>query len=319
MNTVLVTGATGFIGRRLCRRLKAAGLEVRVLLRRPADGPWDRYALVELGRDAIPVEMLAGVQVVFHLAGKAHAVLESPDEEAGYQQVNVAGTRMLLEAAQAAGVRSFVLFSSVKAMGEGGEACLDETCDLLPETPYGRSKKQAEDLLLNGGYVPHPVVLRLAMVYGPGHKGNLARMIAAIAGHRFPPLPETGNRRSMVHVDDVGAAAMLVATRDEGAGKIYLVTDGREYSTRQIYEWICETLGLGASSWTVPLGLLRFLARLGDGVGRLLGRRFLFDSATLAKLTGSACYSAELISRELGFRPTRNLQESLPEIVRDME
>jgi len=204
----------------------------------------------------------------------------------------------------------------VKAMGEGGPDCLDESVACHPETPYGRSKLAAERLVLEGGYVSEPVVLRLSMVYGPTDKGNLPRMIEAAMKGRFPPLLETDNKRSMVHVDDVIAAALLAAEKPEAAGQIYIVTDGETYSTRLIYEWICEALDKPVPSWSIPMPVLRGLARVGDGIGNLRGKRFMFDSAALEKLTGSAWYDAGKISRELGFEAGIHLHEALPDLVR---
>lgn len=310
----LVSGASGFIGQNLCRHLRERGVGIRALMRHECQGPWNEVLVADLAA-SLPDKVLQGVDTVFHLAGKAHALSETRQEEAEYHAINTAGTQRLLEACQAEGVQRFVLFSSVKAMGEGGMACLDEGADIPPETPYGRSKLEAERLVLNGGYVPHPVVLRLSMVYGPIEKGNLPRMIHAIAKGRFPPLPELRNQRSMVHVDDVVRAAMLVAERPESAGGTYILTDGQAYSTRQMYEWICGALGKSIPAWYVPTFALRLLAMLGDGIGTLRGKRFVIDSDALEKLVGSACYSSDLIQKDLGFKPERNLQESLGEIV----
>lgn len=283
-------------------------------MRHECQGPWDEVLVADL-TDDLQDKVLQGVDTVFHLAGKAHALSESRQDAAEYHAINTGGTQRLLEACQAEGVQRFVMFSSVKAMGEGGKVCLDEAADIPPETPYGRSKFDAERLVLKGGYVAHPVVLRLSMVYGPIEKGNLPRMIHAIARGRFPPLPELENQRSMVHVDDVVKAAMLVAERPESAGGTYILTDGRTYSTRQMYEWICEALGKSVPSWYVPTFALRLLAMLGDGIGALRGKRFVFDSDAMEKLVGSACYSSDLIQNDLGFKPEKNLQESLEEIV----
>lgn len=310
----LVTGASGFIGRRLCTRLQESGKTVRALVRNPVAGPWDEIFAADLGTAPVPAEILKGVDTVYHLAGKAHALAELPGEEADYQQVNVEGTRGLLEAAAAAGVRRFVFFSSVKAMGEGGDACLDESFNGRPETPYGRSKRRAEELVLQGT-VPHSSVLRLCMVYGPGVKGNLPRMIEAVAGNRFPPLPETGNKRSLVHVDDVVEAAILAAEKPVAAGQIYIVTDGRPCSTRQMYEWICLALDKPVPKWQVPMALLKAMAMTGDILGRVRGRRFIFDTDALHKLIGSAWYSSGKMERELGFVPKYDLQGSLPSII----
>ncbi len=314
----LVSGASGFIGRYLCQRLRERGVRIRALMRHKCLGPWDEVLVADLANN-LPDNVLHGVDTVFHLAGKAHALSETRQDESEYHAINTAGTQRLLEACQIEGVQRFVMFSSVKAMGEGGVECLDEGADIPPETPYGRSKLDAEQLVLKGGYVSHPVVLRLSMVYGPIEKGNLPRMIHAIVRGRFPPLPELGNQRSMIHVDDVVRAALLVAERSGAAGGTYILTDGRAYSTRQMYEWICEALGKSVPSWYAPVFVLRLLALMGDGIGVLRGRRFVFDSDAMEKLVGSACYNSGLIEKELGFKPERNLQESLDEIVVALE
>lgn len=314
MQLALVTGASGFIGRVLCQQLKDKGVRVRALIRHEEQGPWDEVVTGDL-MDSLPREALNGVDSIFHLAGKAHALGETRQDEVNYHAINTDGTHKLLEAARAEGVRRFVFFSSVKVMGEGGLECLDESADVLPETPYGRSKLEAERLVLELGYVPHPVVLRLSMVYGPSRKGNLPRMIEAVTKGRFPPFTEVGNQRSMVHVADVVQAALLAAEEPAAVGQTYIVTDGQACSTRQMYEWICEALGKPVPAWTIPMGLLIVLAKLGDVIGRVRGRRFMLDSDALDKLTGSACYSSVKIQRELGFRPKGDLHSVLPEII----
>ena len=314
----LVTGGSGSIGINLCCELVSCGYDVRVLARRKEDGPWKELIQGGLTK-SLPDSLCDGVDTIFHLAGKAHALSETSQDEDEYFAINAEGTRKLLEAAKQAGVRRFVFFSSIKAMGEGGLECFDESASCVPETPYGSSKLAAEKLVLEGGYVPEPVVLRLSMVYGNSEKGNLPRMIEAVAKGRFPPLPEAGNRRSMVHVDDVVHAAILAAEKTEAIGQTYIVTDGTPYSTRQIYEWICEALGKPVPGWSIPMPVLRMLARVGDGIGGVRGRRFMFDSDALDKLIGSACYSSAKLERELGFVPQRHLRETLPDMIRFLE
>lgn len=315
---VLVTGASGFIGQGLCHDLGKRGVRIRALIQHECQGPWDEVVVADLTNN-LPNKALQGIDTVFHLAGKVHALSESLQDESEYHAINTLGTQRLLEACQANGVKRFVFFSSVKTMGEGSIDCLDEDANTPPETSYGQSKLEAERLVLNGGYVPHPVVLRLSTVYGPGQKGNFIRMIQAIDKGHFPPLPRLENLRSMIHVDDVVRAAMLVAEKSEAAGATYILTDGQTYSTRQMYEWISEALGKSIPSWHVPVFALKLLALLGDRIGTLRGRRFMFDSDTMNKLVGSACYDSSLIQKELGFKPERHLHESLGEIVSALE
>ena len=317
MSLAAISGATGFIGQHLCHALSETGTQIRALGRsRPStDCDFVRWDLA----DDLDPEALAGVDTLFHLAGKAHALAETSQDEAEYSQLNTEGTRRLLEAARQAGVRSFVFFSSVKAMSDNSDRCQDETDACHPNTAYGRSKLAAEKLVLQGDYVSHPVVLRPAMVYGNTAKGNLPKMIRAVRQGRFPPFPPVENRRSMVHVEDLVQAAVIVAEQVKAAGGIYVVTDGQAYSTRQIYEWICESLHKSVPAWHLPLALLKALGFVGDAIGALSGRRFIFDSDALDKLVSSACYSSGKIEEELGFRCKRDLRGALPEIVRYLE
>jgi nucleoside-diphosphate-sugar epimerase len=324
--TVLVTGAGGFIGRRMLkvlrgRRTRTIGLDhvgpestSGPLAGRPADD----WIIADITANA-PVVLPEGIDTVIHLAGKAHALADIAQDEADYFRINTDGTRHMLEAAQRAGARAFVLFSSVKAAGDkpatANAGPADESWDAEPDTPYGRSKREAEKLVLGGGYVPHPVVLRPCLVYGPTPKGNLEKMIDAVTRGRFPPLPEVGNKRSMVHIDDVIAAALLAAENPAAAGQTYIVADNEPFSTRQLFEWICAAVGHSVPRWTMPLRALRLLGRMGDGIGRVHGRRFIFDSNALEKLIGSAWYSSAKLQRELGWRPEHTLRESLQEIV----
>lgn len=308
---IAVTGATGFIGQILCFALKQQGEGFRVIGRRKSGFgvnyvSWDFCERPRHG-------MLDNIDTVFHLAGKAHALAETKQDTDEYFRINTEATELLLQACKQQGVKTFVYFSSVKAVGDI-EGVMDESVSAEADTPYGQSKWAAEKLVLEGGFVPNPVVIRPSMVYGDTVKGNLSKMILAIQAGKFPPLPEFGNRRSMVHVDDVVRAAMLLAGHAEAAGQIYIVTDGEMYSTRQMYEWICETLHKPVPGWSVPLGVLNVLASAGDMIGALRGSRFMFDSEALDKLTGSAYYSSAKIQHELGFKPQHTLRQSLPEI-----
>lgn len=311
---VLVTGAQGFIGAKLTQLLSQQCFQVRTLTRNATNDKTDNYS-INLAIDECLTSLCANIDTIFHLAGKVHALAETQQDEAEYFQINTEGTRKLLEAAKSAGVKKFIYFSSIKAVGESNQQPMDETVDIAADTPYGQSKYAAEQLVLHGGYVPHPVVIRPSMVYGNTEKGNLPRMIQAIRRSVFPPLPEMHNRRSMVHVEDVVQAALLAAELPQAAGQIYIVTDDNAYSTRQIYDWIRAALGKSPQNWHIPMLMLTVAAKTGDTIGRLTGRRFPFDSAALDKLTGSAWYSSAKIQRELGFRPRHSLRSSLADIV----
>lgn len=307
MQNIAVSGAAGFIGLRLCQSLKEQGYHVLALLHRPASGPWHRALNMDLSTSSPSISDLAGIDTIFHLAGKAHAVAETAQDADSYMSINADATQRLLHAAKAAGVRRFVYFSSVKAICDGVALDLDETSACTPTTPYGQSKLAAELHVLQGAYVPEPVVLRPSMVYGPSEKGNLPRLIQMIRKGLMPPLPEFANRRSMIHVDDVVRAAICAGEHAQAAGKIYILTDGKNYSSRQIYEGICLALQRSIPAWSIPVFLLKILATSGDIIGWAAGRRPPFDSTALLRLRESSSFCSNKIRNELGFIPEHDL------------
>lgn len=303
----LITGASGFIGRRLRHA------DDRTLVR---SGSAVQGAVIgDLLDKASLRSACDGVDCLFHCAGYAHAFASS-DLDAHWS-INFEGARNLVEAAGQAGVKRFVFLSSVKAMAEPGDACADEEWPGEPVTPYGKAKRAAENVVLETGvkYGMHVVNLRLAMVYGRGGRGNLERMARGIRAGWFPPLPETGNRRSLVHVDDVVAVMRLVAHTPAANGRTYIVADPCAYSGREIYDTIRAAFTTPTLSWSVPVGLLRVGSRLGDAFGAMLHRPLPLNSEVVDRLLGSACYSPARIERELGWRAQIGLEAGLREMV----
>lgn len=317
----LVTGAGGFIGQRLVDRLRAENYEVIALVHSGRGLFSSMKNVEEVAGDIRDVSLMRsvakGCDATFHLAGRVHALSETKDDEPLYHSVNVEGTRNVIEGAGECGVKRFVFFSTVKAAGEGGSSCINETFDSQPETAYGRSKLSAEELVLDYGKHNgmHVACLRLPLVYGPGNKGNLFRMIAAIDRGLFPPLPKMGNRRSMVHVSNVVEAALAAAHNSNANGQRYIVADPDAYATNDLYRMICQALGRKIPRWSIPIGLLGLAASAGDFFGWARGKRFFFDSDALEKLVGSAWYSSDKITRELGYKPAMEFRESLPELI----
>lgn len=311
----LVTGANGFIGRNLCQTLQAQGVRIRALLRSDREGPWDEVALADLTVDNLPLKYFHDVETVFHLAGKTHAVNEIDSSVDEYYSINVEGTEKLLKAAQQAGVTKFIFCSSVKAIGEGMIIPKKETDPVLPTTHYGQTKLAAEALVLEFEAIPHTAVFRPTMVYGPGNPGNLDRLINAISKKRFPPWPNIKNKRSMVHVDDVVQAALLLASKKQANRQAYNITDGNYYSTFQIIEWIRIELGYSLHKFSTPLSLLKMGAKLGDLVSLIIRRKLPLTSDSLEKLIGSAAFDSSKIENELGFRAKWNLKRAFPDII----
>lgn len=313
---ILVSGATGFIGQRLVSRLLADGQACRQLVRRPGDGA--SAVVAELADMDALAKVCSGIACVFHCAGYAHAFSSlSGDDSARHWAVNFEGTRNLVEAAGRAGVKRFVFLSSVKALAEPGEVCADENFPGEPETAYGQSKLAAEQAVLAAGqrFGMHVVNLRLAMVYGVGGRGNLERMGRLVKRGIFPPLPETGNHRSLVHVDDVVSATRLVAGDDRANGRTYIIAAQEAPSGRGLFEALRQAQGMTPCNCSVPASLLRLAARLGDGMEKLMDRRLPLDSEVVDRLLNSAWYSPARIERELGWRAQVSLKDGLVEML----
>ena len=317
--TCLVTGATGFIGQRLCQRLRQEGHTVRVLVRGEVQGPWDEAHVCVLGRDSVDAGVLAGVDTVYHLAGVVHAMAAADVDQSLYHTVNVTASEALAALAAEAGVKQFIYFSSVKAVADPGDECVDESWQQLPHDPYGQSKREAEKRLFAIGRDRGMQVtaLRPALVYGSSVKGNLWRMLRAIDAGRFPPLPDTGNQRSMVSVDDLIEAAQLAAGSPHADGQVYIVSDDARYSTRQMSDWMHEALGRKVRPWSIPVFILQAAASFGGVIERLSGRSVPLNPAVLRRLLGSACYRSDKLKNQLGWRPRLHFRDCLPGMVRE--
>lgn len=312
----LLTGATGFIGKRLLDALIADGFACRTLARRPNACP--NQFVADLANRRVLNTACAGVTTVFHCAGHAHAFHSlSHDDDRLQWQVNFEGTRNLVEAAVENGVRRFVFLSSVKAMADPGSSCASEDLPGEPETAYGQAKRAAEEtvLALGSRHAIHVVNLRLAMVYGAGGRGNLERMGRLVQRRLFPPLPETGNHRSLVHVADVVAAMRLVADDARAQGRTYIVAAHEAPSGRQLFDALRTALGMRPCAWCVPRFLLRLAATGGELLEMLTRRRMPLDHEVLDRLLESAWYSPARIERELGWQARISLADGMAEMV----
>lgn len=269
---VLVTGARGFVGDALCRRLAAAGHEVTGLVRTaPAGVSWMRFAAagdLEAVADFAP--FAAGQDAVVHLAARVHMMREtSSNPEDAYRRANVEVTRRLAEAGRKAGVGRFVFLSSIKVNGEAtASKPFDETDAPAPEDAYGRSKLEAEQVLAD---IPGVTILRTPLVYGAGVKANF-RALVRICDTPLPlPLDGlTGNRRSLLFLGNLTHAIERVVEAPEAPRGTFLLADGEDLSTAELVRRLRFSLGRRAVSCPVPAAALR-------GVLALVGRRAAAD------------------------------------------
>lgn len=270
----LVTGASGFIGRRLVPALADAGMDVRAATRQPA--------LARFGPGVTPVHspdfakpvdwaaLLEGVDNIVHLAGLAHMPPGSGNAEM-YERINVAPTIELVRAASRRGVRQFVFLSSLGAQtGPAADHVLTELDQPRPTEHYGRSKLLAETALRESD-LPY-TILRPAVVYGPGVKGTLARL-TRIAAMPWPlPLKALVNRRSLLGLDNLIEAIKFVLASPTGERQTYLVADPEALSLAEIVSTLRIAAGRRPHLFAVPPSLLKAGLRLagrGDEWSRL--------------------------------------------------
>lgn len=313
--TTLVSGATGFIGARLLSSLRGEGVVCRGLVRRATN--LASIFVGDLADKKALAKACSGVEVVFHCAGYAHAFSsQGNDGERLHWLVNFEGTRNLIEAAGDAGVKRFIFLSSVKAMGDPGNECVDEAYVAPPQSPYGRSKLAAEKAVLEIGqrFGMHVVNLRLSMVYGAGGRGNLERMAQHVRRGIFPPLPDTANHRSLVHVDDVVSVIRLVSDRAIASGRTYIVTHPVAPSGKELFDALCLSQGRGVYKWAVPESVMRSAGAWGDLLQRILQRSMPLNGEVIERLLGSAWYSPAALERELGWVANVSLLDGLAEM-----
>lgn len=294
---VLITGGTGFIGKRLVNKLQSSGHQLRVISRNQVPGI--ETFIADLKESSIPSEAFYGVDTVFHLAGCAHDFREAAKMRNIYYAINVDSTIQLAELAIQNKVKRFIFVSSVKAGGSpiAGQ-CMTEEEQVKPEGIYGETKREAElELLKIADKHMHVSIVRPSLVYGPNAKGNLHSMLSGIKKGWFPPLPETNNRRSMIHVDDLVRALIFVADDTRANGEIYNATDGSPHSSREIYEAMCGILLKPIPQWSIP--------KFFFSIASLISQRVQYK---LNKLLGDECYSSEKL-QSIGFKPHRSLKE----------
>ena len=315
VNRILVTGASGFIGRALCEKLIRDGREVRVLLRNPeqlslfGEPAQPGFAVGDLGDKNSLINACRGVTTIVHLAGIAHV---NNFTERELRRVNLDGTRNLLEAGIQNDARRFLFISSSLAQAAASGAA--------PATNYGIIKLETERLVRQAqsrGDID-ATILRPVNVYGAGMGGNMATMISLIARRRLPPLPQLDSRTSMVGVADLITAIELVLKDPASYGKTYLVSDGEEYRIAALEASVYGAFGRKKPGWQVPPVVLYGAAVTAEMVNKLSGRRGGIGAATYRNLTTDSLFSTQAIGEELGFKPTTTFYRELPAIVAAM-
>lgn len=301
---VLVTGASGFVGRALTAALDGAGCDWIAATRRLSPDLGSRQVVVgDIGPDTDWRSALQDVDCVVHLAARTHVLDErSSDPLAAYRRINLDGTRVLAQQAAAAGVRRLVFLSSVKVNGEATTTRPYREDDTpRPLDGYGLSKHEAEVALraISADTALETVILRPPLVYGPGVKGNFLRLMRLVERGVPLPLASIRNRRSLIGVSNLADAIVLCTVAPAAAGKTFLVSDGEDISTPGLIVGIARAMGTKPRLWPCPPPLIKF------------GAAMLGKGGAAMRLCGSLQIDASRIRRELGWQPRCSLDQGL--------
>jgi len=310
---VLVTGATGFVGRALVPVLTAAGHQVIATSRNPAAkiAGAEVIAIGGLGPETDWRLALDGIEAVIHLAARVHVMDETAvDPLAENRRVNTAGTIRLARDAAAAGVRRLVFLSTVKVNGErtDGQPFTEKDAP-APSDPYAIAKDEAEqgirDISAKTGM--GVTVIRPPLVYGPGVAGNFVSLLRLCARGLPLPLASVHNSRSLIYVGNLVDAILAAVDHPAAAGKTYLVGDGDDVSTAALIRDISAALdaagmpGRRPAVWPMPPVLLRLAASLAG------------KSAAASRLLGDLSVDDAAIRHDLGWTPPFSMVQGLKE------
>ena len=299
--SILVTGATGFVGRALGEALQQRGMPVRLASRRTLDG---HVAMPSLSGHSDWRPLVAGCDAVVHLAARVHHRGEHGQAaEALYADENAAATLSLARQAAQNGVRRFVFLSSVKVHGDQSAKGrpFREDDPLEPEDAYGRSKRDAEKGLFQLGAESglEVVVVRPPLVYGPGVGANFRSLMQAV-GRGLPlPFSTVENLRSLVGLENLCDFVALTLIHPAAAGEAFLVSDGEDVSTGQLVRLMGEALGRPARLFPVPKPLL------------VAGLRAIGRGGMAMRLLDDLQVDIGKAKRRLGWRPPVSLSDGL--------
>lgn len=294
---ILITGATGFIGRFLTESLLADGFEVRAAARDTSQIPARPHLhiapLPELSEPPDWHTLLDGVTHVVHLAGIAHATSTIPESQ--YMAVNCEATRALAIAAREANLSRVVLMSSVRAQsGPSAEGVLTESTPPQPTDAYGRSKLAAEQALAKelADSQTDWVALRPVLVYGPGVKGNMAALVRLA---RLPvplPLKTVAGRRSLLHIDSLTAAVRHVLTSPQASRRVFLVADQEPATVPEILTALRRGLSRSPGLMPIPARILASFAQLTgrSAQWQRLNADLIVDAAQLQGIGWHPCH-----------------------------
>lgn len=323
MKKVLVTGADGFIGQHLTRKLIDKNYSVRAVVKKESNTEFYNADEIECRcADICHSELLKGictdVDTVFHLAAIPRNDLNMTWDD--FFQVNIQGTKNLLGEAEKAGVRKFVFISTVEAAGFGdGVSPRSESDAPKPVNNYGKSKLEAEKLVLSNHWAMECSVLRLPMIYGPGTFLIVPKLFGMVRKGFYPLIGDGSTLMEFCYVENAVDAIILTGQKKESAGELFYVSDLRSYSIREVVENIADAMNCKVRMICIPKWAAYSLGFCWECAARIcpippiiskVSRKPFFSRETVYWTTQNVnTVSTEKIQKTLGFKPQITITE----------
>ena len=292
--SILITGSSGFIGKRFVRLLQSKNISHRTIGRRITDD-----FLCDFETDIIDPEVFQGIDCIVHIAGYAHDYGNRGRNSDKHEILNFQLTADLLKLADQYGVEKFIYISSVKAGGKHKRnGKITEDASEFSYGNYSKSKRKSETFLLN--YEPvnfvKKVIIRPSLVYGENMGGNLNLMLSFIKKGIFPPLPHTSSRKALIHVDDVARSIYFLIQKKNLDNEIFCISDGNFYSPRDIFNSLLRSLDKEPKNWHVPFFIFKLISYIP------------YFKGIIKKIFEDEPYSSDKI-KSLGFQPLFELEQ----------
>jgi nucleoside-diphosphate-sugar epimerase len=324
---ILVTGATGFIGQHLTRKLlDVNGARSVRAVSKDKDGSKlyffrddevDSKKADISNRESVS-GIMDGINVVYHLAAIARNDLSKTWDD--FYAVNVQGTVNLLEEAKTAGVKRFVFISTVEAAGFGdGVSPRKETDPPNPVNNYGKSKLMAERQVLSGEWPMERAVLRLPMIYGPGTFLIVPKLFGMVRRGFYPMIGGGSAKMEFCYVDNAVNGIILAGEKREAAGELFYISDERSYSIREVVSTIAESSGKKVFFISIPVFAAKLLGLCWEIAAKILpfppiiskySRKPFFSRETVFWTTRDVnTVSTEKIKSALGYSPSVNIKD----------
>ncbi|VVO86800.1 N-acetyl-alpha-D-glucosaminyl-diphospho-ditrans, octacis-undecaprenol 4-epimerase [Pseudomonas fluorescens] len=300
---ILLTGANGFVGRSLAQVLRSDDDKVICCSRNAVEQDADFVVSPSLNAEADWQTLLFGVDVVVHVAGKAHNLTESKViAQRGFKEVNVEGTLRLAEQALVANVKRFVFISSigVNGLSTSGKA-FDESSPVAPHADYAESKLEAEQRLraLTQGSSMELVIIRPPLVYAAHAPGNFQRLLKVVIAGVPLPFAMINNQRSMIALENLVDFIRVCVKHPNAANNLFLVSDGEDLSIGEIVTLLSRGMEKRVRLIAIPPRILSLGATL-------LGRRTMYE-----QLCGSLVIDSSKSRSALGWIPVVSPQQAL--------